>query len=122
MGSLFECFLRAVTGAGPVVATAVATAVGTAVGTAVATAVGTAVGTAVATAAATAGPAQATAFIKQSESFPTGVLQLIGVRFVFQKRIRSGQQTCHLLTYTGYQIRYFGGHLLPYTGDQNWIV
>ena len=54
MGSLLECFLRAVTGAGPVVATAVATA----------------------------GPAQATALIKQSKSFPTGVLQLIGIRFV----------------------------------------
>ena len=66
MGSLLECFLRAVTGAGPVVATAVATAVGTAVPTAV----------------ATAGPAQATALIKQSKSFPTGVLQLIGIRFV----------------------------------------
>ena len=50
MGSLLECFLRAVTGAGPVVATA--------------------------------GPAQATALIKQSKSFPTGVLQLIGIRFV----------------------------------------
>ena len=47
-----ECFLRAVTGAGPVVATAVATA----------------------------GPAQATALIKQSKSFPTDVLQLISVR------------------------------------------
>ena len=54
MGSLLECFLRADTGAGPVVATAVATA----------------------------GPAQATALIKQSKSFPTGVLQLIGIRFV----------------------------------------
>ena len=54
MGSLLECFLRAVTGAGPVVATAVATAE----------------------------PAQATAFIKQSKSFPTCVLQLIGIRFV----------------------------------------
>ena len=49
-----ECFLRAVTGAGPVVATAVATA----------------------------GPAQATALINQSKSFPTSVLQLIGIRFV----------------------------------------
>jgi hypothetical protein len=58
VGSLLECFLRAVTGAGPVVATAVPTAV------------------------ATAGPAQATALIKQSKSFPTGVLQLIGIRFV----------------------------------------
>jgi hypothetical protein len=66
VGSLLECFLRAVTGAGPVVATAVATAVPTAVPTAV----------------ATAGPAQATALIKQSKSFPTGVLQLIGIRFV----------------------------------------
>ena len=52
MECLLECFLRAVTGAGP----------------------------AVPTAAATAGPAQATAFIKQSESFPTGVLQLMGSR------------------------------------------
>ena len=87
MGSLLECFLRAVTGVGPVVATA--------------------------------GPARATALIKQSKSFPTGVLQLIGLRFVSETdKIRSGQQICHLLTYTGYQIEYFGGHLLTYTGYQ----
>ena len=62
MGSLLECFLKAVTGAGPVVATAVATAVGTAVPTAVPTAVSTAV--------ATAGPAQATALIKRPNRVP----------------------------------------------------
>ena len=89
LGSLLECFLRADTGAGPVVATA--------------------------------GPAQATALIKQSKSFSSCVLQLIGLRY-FQKRTRSGQQIWYLLTYTGYRIQHFGGHLLPYTGDQNWIV
>ena len=68
MESLLECFLRAVTGAGPAVATAVATAVVTAVGTAVGTAVATAV------------PGST----GSSKSFPTGVLQLIGPIFVFR--------------------------------------
>ena len=64
MGSVFECFIRAVTGAGPAVATAVGTAVGTAIGAAVATAVPGSTGS--------------------SKTLPTGVLQLIGPIFVFR--------------------------------------
>ena len=53
MGSVLECFIRAVAGAGAAVATAVGTAVGT------------------------AGPAPVTALRKHSKRLPTCVLHLI---------------------------------------------
>ena len=59
MGSVVECFIRAVACAGPAVAT-------------------TAVPTAVATAVATTGPAPVTALRKHSKRLPTGVIHLIG--------------------------------------------